>query len=263
LSDRYGARPFATGGMIGAAISFGLLMMLPANFGFPVFALLLLLNGLSMGLFAAPNTTGIMNSVPPRQRGAANGMRMTFQNSGMLLSIGLFFSLMIVGLAATLPNTMRDGLVGQKVPTKVASAIAGEPPVADLFSAFLGYNPMKGTLSKIAPDGRPLAASEVKTTDDVTCPPGDPSLLCSLPAANRNELIGKRFFPSLISKPFKSGLVIAFSASLRMCLIAAAASWLRGGYYINPEEAGLGGPGTDGDIDAARAEAVVAVAGVE
>ncbi|MBS1846825.1 MAG: MFS transporter [Actinobacteria bacterium] len=237
LSDRYGARPFATGGMIGATISFILLMFLPADFSFPIFASLLLLNGLSMGVFAAPNTTGIMNAVPPAKRGAANGMRMTFFNAGMLLSIGLFFSLMVAGLSSSLPSTMSSGLRAQGVPVQVADGVAHEPPVADLFAAFLGYNPMKGILSKIAPDGRPLAADEVKTTDEVTCPPGDVSLLCSLPEANRNALIGKTFFPNLISKPFKDGLFIAFSAAALMCLIAAAASWLRGGYYVNPEEA--------------------------
>lgn len=237
LSDRYGARPFATGGMLGATLSFVLLMFLPADFSFWAFAALLLLNGLSMGVFAAPNTTGVMNSVPPAKRGAANGMRMTFFNAGMLLSIGLFFSLMIAGLSSSLPTTMSSGLKAQGVPAPVAQGIADQPPVADLFAAFLGYNPMKGMLSKVAPDGRPLAADQVTTTDDVTCPSGDPSLLCSLSPTQRDTLIGKRFFPELISKPFKDGLVIAFSAAALMCLIAAAASWMRGGYYVNPEEA--------------------------
>src|SRR4029077_20455719 len=99
-----------------AATSFGLLMLLPADFAFPVFALLLLLNGVGTGLFAAPNTTGIMNSVPARQRGAASGMRATFQNTGMVLSIGVFFSLMILGLSSTLPSTMRTGLEANGVP---------------------------------------------------------------------------------------------------------------------------------------------------
>lgn len=237
LSDRYGARPFATGGMLVAALSFLLLMFLPAGFSFPVFATLLFLNGLGMGAFAAPNTTGVMNSVPPASRGAANGMRMTFFNAGMLLSIGLFFSLMVAGLSSSLPTSMSKGLESHGVPTPVATAIAGEPPVSDLFAAFLGYNPMKGILSKISADGRPLAADQVKTTDTVTCPEGDPSLLCSLPASNRDTLIGKEYFPELIAQPFKDGLTIAFSAATLMCLIAAWASWMRGGYYVNPEEA--------------------------
>ncbi len=235
LSDRFGARPFATGGMLGAALSFALLMLLPANFSFPVFAALLLMNGLSMGLFAAPNTTGIMNSVSPSQRGAANGMRMTFQNAGMLLSIGLFFSLMIVGLASSLPSSLSKGLSEQGVSPPVAQAIADQPPVADLFSAFLGYNPMEGQLGRVTPQGTPLDPSQENVKDAQGCAPAG-SQLCALPEAERNKLTSKEYFPHLISGPFKDGLVIAFSASMLMCLIAAAASWLRGGYYLNPEE---------------------------
>ncbi len=98
LSDRYGARPFATGGMLLAALSFALLMVLPADFVYPAFAAVILLNGISFGMFASPNTAAIMNSVPAGYRGAASGMRATFQNTGMPLSIGVFFTLMIGGL---------------------------------------------------------------------------------------------------------------------------------------------------------------------
>ena len=131
LSDRYGARPFATGGALLSALSFALLMLLPADFAFPVFGALLLLNGIGVGMFAAPNTTGIMNSVPNSQRGVASGMRATFQNTGMVLSIGLFFSLMVVGLASTLPDSMSSGLIKPTVcpprrhttsPTRLPSA---------------------------------------------------------------------------------------------------------------------------------------------
>lgn len=257
LSDRFGARPFATGGMLGAAASFGLLMLLPADFSFPVFAVLLLMNGLSMGLFAAPNTTGIMNSVSPSKRGAANGMRMTFQNSGMLLSIGLFFSLMIVGLASSLPTTMDEGLRSQGVSAEVSQTIARQPPVAVLFSAFLGYNPMQGQLSRIGTDGEPIPPSREHVTDAKGCAPAG-SQLCALGEAQRSHLTSKSFFPHLVSEPFKGGLVIAFSASMLMCLAAAAFSWLRGGFYVNPEEAGeftdTGGAG-----DEARADTVVEV----
>jgi EmrB/QacA subfamily drug resistance transporter len=203
LSDRYGARPFATGGMLAAAASFGLLMLLPANFSFAAFAALLLLNGVGMGLFAAPNTTGIMNSVPARQRGVASGMRATFQNTGMVLSIGVFFSLMIVGLASTLPSTMRDGLEANGVPPATAERIAGEPPVGTLFAAFLGYNPMEKSIP--------------------------PATLEAMNPTDRAEVTGKTFFPQLISEPFSDGLRIAFTSSMIMCLIAAAASWMRGG----------------------------------
>src|SRR6476469_6584781 len=106
LSDRFGARPFATGGMIGAAISFALLMLLPTDFSFPVFAAILFLNGISMGMFASPNRAAVMNSLPPGDRGAGGGMNPTFQNSAQVLSIGIFFTLLIIGLADALPETL-------------------------------------------------------------------------------------------------------------------------------------------------------------
>ncbi len=225
LSDRYGARPFSTGGMLLAAASFGLLMFLPADFSFPVFALLLLVNGIGMGLFAAPNVTGIMNSVPAEQRGAASGMRATFQNTGMVLSIGVFFSLMIVGLSATLPASLRTGLERDGVPAATADRIAEEPPVASLFAAFLGYNPMETLVGK--------------------------QTLASLPPDKAADITGTKFFPDLISEPFIDGLRIAFTASLIMCLVAAWASWMRGAQYIADEETGpFGAPEELGpDVD--------------
>jgi MFS family permease len=214
LSDRYGARPFATGGMLLSAATFGLLMTLPANFKFPEFAGLLLLNGIGTGSFSAPNMTGIMNSAPPEQRGAASGMRATFQNTGMVLSIGLFFSLMIVGLSASLPSTMSAGLRANGVPAATADRIAHLPPVGSLFAAFLGYNPMQKLLSAPGPHGTA-------------------SVLAQLPKAKAANLTGKTFFPHLISGPFKDGLVIAFSVSMLMCLVAAWASWQRGAKYVH------------------------------
>ncbi|HWD09517.1 MAG TPA: MFS transporter [Actinomycetota bacterium] len=209
LSDHYGARPFATGGMIIAAVSFALLMLLPANFSYPVFGAILLVNGLGFGLFAAPNTTGIMNAVPARLRGSASGMRATFMNSGMLLSIGVFFSLMIAGLASALPHTMSSGLIAQGIQPGVADKVAGLPPVGSLFAAFLGYNPMKTLLGPA---------------------------LSTLPPARAALITGKTFFPGLISGPFIHGLRIVFTASVAMTLIAALASWLRGAKYVHTEE---------------------------
>ena len=223
MSDRYGARPFSVGGMLLAAASFGFLMLLPADFSFPVFALLLLMNGIGMGLFAAPNVTGIMNSVPPGQRGAASGMRATFQNTGMVLSIGLFFSLMIVGLSSTLPTTLRDGLERNGVPPATAEQIADEPPVGSLFAAFLGYNPMEKLVGQ--------------------------QTLSQLPPDKAADITGQQFFPELISEPFIDGLRIAFTVSMVMCLIAAWASWLRGGRYV-AEDDGTGPFGAPEEISA-------------
>jgi EmrB/QacA subfamily drug resistance transporter len=212
LSDRYGARPFATGGMILGAVSFGLLMVLPVDFPYWAFALTILLQGIGSGLFASPNSAAIMNSVPPTERGQASGMRATTMNSGMVLSIGVFFSLMIIGLSSTLPHAMASQLEQQRVPASVASQVAAAPPVASLFAAFLGYNPM----AHLVPA----------------------SVLHTLPQHNQDVILGKDFFPNLISGPFMHGLRIAFTFSLILFLFAAVASWLRGGRYVYEEHRG-------------------------
>jgi MFS family permease len=209
LSDRFGARPFATGGMIVAALSFVLLELLPVNFAYWEFAGILLLNGMGMGLFASPNRAGIMNSLPPERRGVGAGMSATFQNSAMVLSIGIFFTLIIAGLAGTLPVTLTHGLVSQGVPHADAARIAGLPPVSIMFAALLGYNPIKTLLGHS---------------------------LSHLPASHVAYLTGHSFFPSLISAPFEHGLSIAFDFSIAACLIAAVASLLRGGKYVHGEE---------------------------
>ena len=204
LSDRYGARPFATAGMIVAAISFLLLERLPVNFPYAAFAGVLLLNGIGMGLFASPNRAGIMNSLPPAQRGVGAGMAATFQNSAMVLSIGIFFSLMIVGLSAHLPAALQSGLAAHGLPLAQARSIAHLPPVASLFAAFLGYNPVAQLLG---PHLHQLTASQAAA------------------------LTSRSFFPRLISGPFSSALSVAFTFAFIACLIAAGASWLRGGKY--------------------------------
>jgi MFS family permease len=210
LSDHYGARPFATGGMIVAAISFVLLERLPVDFDYWAFATLIFLNGVGMGLFASPNRAGIMNSLPPRRRGAGAGMSATFQNSAMVLSIGIFFSLLIIGLSTSLPEALRGGLRAHGIGPGEAARIAELPPVASLFAAFLGYNPVEHLLG--------------------------PHVLSSLPHAQAAALTGRSFFPDLMSGPFADALGIAFTFSAIACLIAAAASWLRGGKYHYSEE---------------------------
>jgi MFS family permease len=211
LSDRFGSRPFATGGMIAAAGSFLLLELLPINFSYAAFGLILLLNGLAMGTFAAPNRAGVMNSLPPQHRGVGSGMNSTFQNSAQVLSIGIFFTLMIVGLSASLPGTLYRGLTAHGVPASVANAAAHLPPVSTLFSAFLGYSPVQHLVG--------------------------PAVLARLPASQAAVLTGRSFFPSLISGPFASGLHTAFNFAIAACLAVAAMSWLRGGKYHYQEEA--------------------------
>jgi MFS family permease len=216
LSDRYGPRPFATAGLLLGAGAFTGLMLLPVVFPFWLFGLLIFCNGLGSGLFASPNTSAIMSSVPARDRGAASGMRSTFQNSGMSLSIGIFFSLMIAGLAATLPRTLSTGLRAQGVPAPVAAHVAHLPPVSTLFSALLGYNPMRTLL-------------------------GPSGVLKKLPAHNVAVLTGNRFFPNLISGPFHHGLIIVFSAAIVLSLGGALISLLRGRQFYY-EESPVGPP---------------------
>jgi MFS family permease len=210
LSDRYGSRIFATAGLLLAACAFTGLMLLPIDFPYPAFAGLIFCNGIGSGLFASPNTSSIMSAVPARHRGAASGMRSVFQNSGMSLSIGIFFSLMIAGLAATLPRTLSSGLRAQGVSASVAAHVASLPPVSTLFSALLGYNPVQNML---APSGT----------------------LAKLPAHNAAVLTGREFFPHLISEPFHQGLIIVFSAAAAMSVLGALVSLLRGKQFFYTE----------------------------
>jgi MFS family permease len=210
LSDRFGARPFATGGMVVAALSFLLLELLPINFTYWQFALILLLNGLGMGLFAAPNRAGIMNSLPGESRGVGAGMSATFQNSAMVLSIGIFFTLIILGLASSLPTALSHGLMAQGVPRADAARVAALPPVSVMFAALLGYNPVQTLLGHA---------------------------LTKLPASHAAYLTGRSFFPSLIAPAFSHGLSIAFDFAIACCLIAAVASLLRGKRYVHEEHA--------------------------
>jgi MFS family permease len=202
LSDKFGPRLFAAGGLLVMAVSFFGLLLLPGNFNYPLFAVLIFVNGLGGGLFAAPNTSLIMSSVPANMRGAASGMRATFQNSGMVLSIGVFFSLMVAGLANSLPGSLSNGLTSQGVPAATADTIAQLPPVGTLFAAFLGYNPIGQLLG--------------------------PAVLGALPQANAAKLTGLEFFPQLISKPFHDGLVIVFWMAIAMAVVGALASLVKG-----------------------------------
>jgi MFS family permease len=198
LSDRRGAWVFTTGGMIITALTFFALTILPVNFAYPVFAILLVVNGIGMGMFTAPNRAEVMSSLPGNARGAGAGMSATFQNAAMVLSIGVFFSLIVAGLSATLPATLSGGLEAQGLPAAQAEQIGQLPPVGVLFAAFLGYNPVEhllgGSLDQLPPDSAAF-------------------------------LTGHSFFPSLITEPFADGLHVAFWFAIIASLVAAAASW--------------------------------------
>jgi MFS family permease len=204
LADRYGARPFATAGSVLCAICFVLFNLLPMNFNYVLFAILLALVGISMGLFFAPNNAAVMNSLPEDQRGAGAGMLNTFQNSAQVLSIGVFFTVITLGLAARLPHAMESGLAAQGVPAAQAHSIAALPPIGTLFAAFLGFNPVH----QLLPSAQAAHVS----------------------AAHYHYLTGRGFFPQLISGPFGHGLHLAFYLAAGICLLAAVTSSLRGGH---------------------------------
>ncbi len=206
LSDRFGARPFATGGMLATAACFLLLTALPVDFSYIWFAAILAVMGFAMGVFAAPNRAGIMNSLPPDRRGAGAGVANTFQNSAQVLSIGVFFSLIIVGLSSTLPSRLLHGLTANGVPVATADRISHLPPVSSLFAAFLGYNPMQKMLG---------------------------STLNQLGPTRSAYVTGHSFFPGLISGSFQTGLREAFYFAAAACVLAAGASWLRGKKYVH------------------------------
>ena len=211
LSDRYGARAFATCGLIVSGASFLLLELLPINFSYVWFAALIFLFAVGMGLFFSPNQAAVMNSLPPEQRGAGAGMLNTFQNSATVLSMGLFFTIVTLGLAARLPGHLYRGLVAAGVAPAAARTVASEPPIGSLFSAFLGYNPVRELL-------------------------GPTGALQRLPARQAAYITGRSFFPKLIEAPFASGLHLAFSFAAGATVIAIVASAARGRRYLHTTE---------------------------
>jgi MFS family permease len=201
LSDKFGAKAFTVGGALLTAASFLLLLFVPVNFPYWEFALVIALNGFGSGLFVSPNWAEMMNAVPSDRRGAAGGMIATFQNSAFVLSIGIFFTLMVVGLSSKLPAAMTTGLTAQGIPAATAAPISHLPPIGVLFASFLGYNPMQQLLGPA---------------------------LHLLPAANAAYVVGRDFFPHLITAPFRSGLGEAFAFAIAANVIAAIASALTG-----------------------------------
>lgn len=219
LSDRWGARGLATSGLLLTAATFVALLLIPVNFDYAVFAVITFLNGIGSGMFSAPNRSTIMSSVPANQRGSASGMAGTVLNAGSSLSIGIFFSLMVAGLAGSLPQAMKAGLTAHSVPAAAADTVANIPPVGSLFAAFLGYNPIETLL-------------------------GPTGILAKLPAADSATLTGHSFFPNLIAEPFHDGLVIVFLAAAIMSVVAAIASFV-GGSAPRPEARNAAPAGED------------------
>jgi MFS family permease len=210
LSDKYGAKLLATGGLVVMALSFLGLLAIPVNFSYPSFAVLLFVNGVGSGLFSAPNTTAVMNAVPAAQRGVASGIRATFQNSGMVLSIGVFFSLLVAGLSSSLPASLHSGLAAQGVPDAATQAVTSVPPVGLMFASFLGSNPIGSLLNSAG-------------------------VLHQLPAHTVQTLTSTQFLPGLLTTPFHNGLIVVFVLAAVLAALGAVVSLLRGGVYIHDE----------------------------
>jgi EmrB/QacA subfamily drug resistance transporter len=202
ISDRIGAKWLATVGLLIQVLGFILLTFLPANFNYLWFALVLALLGMAQGLFSVPNTTALMNSAPADQRGAASGMSATATNAASVISLAFFFSIVTLGLAATLPTTLYSGLTQAGLPSAMAHQIANLPPISALFGAFLGYNPMATLIP--------------------------PAALHLLPVASQAHLLSKTFFPTLISLPFMNGMSAAFYISAGLLFIGVISSLFRG-----------------------------------
>lgn len=217
LSDRFGQRLFATVGMLIQAIGFVLLTLLPANFAYIWFAVILVIMGLGQGMFSAPNITLSMNEVPADQRGVGSGMRATVMNTASLISMTMFFSVVTFGLAGSLPSTLSSGLLHAGLPAAVANGVAKLPPIAALFAAFLGYNPMQSLLQ------------------------GHSQVLQQLPASTQSTLLGHSFFPNLIATPFMNGMSLTFYLAAVICVVAAIASMVRGKRALPQEEIVDGG----------------------
>jgi MFS family permease len=207
LSDRYGARLFSTVGMLINVIGFLILASMPADFNYLFFAVTIFFLGVGQGMFSAPNTAAVMNSVPPEYRGVSSGMRATLLNVSFMFSLAVFFSLLIIGISTSLPGALYDGLVSQGVSSATALQISKLPPSSTLFAALLGYNPMKTLMP--------------------------PDVINSLPAKNANVILGNSFFPNIISSSFMSGMRIVMYSGALMSLFAAILSALRGDRYVH------------------------------
>jgi EmrB/QacA subfamily drug resistance transporter len=216
LSDKHGARLFATLGMLITAATFIALSFLPYDFDYLPFAVILFVMGLGGGMFASPNIASIMNSVPPEHRGAASGMRATLQNTGQTVSLAIFFTVIITGLSSSLPSALTKALTTAGVPQLAQAKLNSIPPTSALFAAFLGSNPMGAMLSAVQTQF--------------------PSIYSLIPSSTVSYLTNQTFFPNAIAPAFMSSLQLSFYIGAALSLVAAAASLLRGKKYIHEVE---------------------------
>jgi MFS family permease len=212
LSDKYGPRWIATGGMIVTAFAFLFLTALPYNFTYLVFGLAMFIMGMGFGMFGAPNSASIMNSVPSEDRGIASGMMYTINNTAQTASMAIFFTIIIIGITQRFPEAMTASLSSIGA-VYLAPALSNIPPTAALFSAFLGYNPVDAILTALP---APLVAH--------------------IPQATLNTLTGTTWFPQTLQNAFVPSLRTSFYIGALLSVIAAILSVLRGEKYIHEHE---------------------------
>jgi hypothetical protein len=193
-----------------SAATYGVMMLFPANFSYWPFAAVMFISGIGGGLFVAPNTASIMNSVPARDRGAASGMRVTFNSTGLPLSMALFFTLLVVGLNGTVPSAMFHGLVAHGIPSAKATALSHLPPLSYVFAAFLGYNHLQSLLG--------------------------PAVLSHMPPAQAALITSRSFFPQVIGSAFVQSLRLILSFAAIVSVIAAIASAFRGEKFVHEDD---------------------------
>ena len=210
LSDKHGARLLATAGMVISAVAFIGFVMLPVDFIYLAFGAILFIMGIGGGVFASPNMASVMNSVPAECRGAASGMRATIQNSAMMISQAVFFTIIIVSLSATLPGALSNAVTSAGASPQIAQIFSSTPASGALFGAFLGYNPVATILHSLPS-----------------------SVVSSIPTSTMSYITGSTFFPNAISSPFMTALREAFIIGAVMCIIAAICSAFRGGKYVH------------------------------
>jgi MFS family permease len=223
LSDTRGPKLLATTGMVIASATFFGLALLPTNFSYWQMGLLLFIQGCGMGMFAAPNAAAVMNSVPPENRGVASGMLATLQNTGQQVSLAIFFTIVILGLASGLGNSVNTALGAAHVGTPdtgILGGIVASNPTGALFGAFLGENPMGLLLQGAAavPGWTPLSTSVTQ------------------------GLLAPHFFASAIAPAFSHALAEAFLFAGVVTLLGAVVSALRGERYVYGEGAAGGKP---------------------
>jgi MFS family permease len=209
FSDKYGPRWISTIGMLLVAVSFVMLAVLPFNFDYLPFAVALFIMGIGNGMFASPNSAAIMNSVPPAERGVASGMMSTLMNSGFVISMGMFFTIIVVGLTKEFPAALSLSLTNAGA-AQLIPAMSAIPPTGALFAAFLGYNPVQMILT-----GLPAAVT------------------AGIAPATLAALTGVTWFPTTLAGAFMPSLALTFYVGAVISLISAVLCALRGKRYVH------------------------------